>query len=444
MNLPAQVLFCMKTLEKTGHAVYAVGGCVRDFLLHKIPSDYDLCTSASPEETEQAFAGYPLVLAGKKHGTVGVILDGNVTEITTFRKDGSYTDSRRPDWVDFVPDIETDLARRDFTVNAMAYSPSRGFCDPFGGREDLNARILRTVGDPAARFREDPLRILRGLRFALTYDLSPEEATLEAMLTMAPLLQKLAAERIWAEFSRILPRLTAEAFVTYEPILGAVIPELTDTFDYDQRNFHHHLTLDRHIAQVTAALPEDPALRLAGLLHDIGKPACFFMDKEGVGHFWGHDTVSAEMADTILRRLKVPNAIREETVTLVQQHMTLIPPDKRVLRRRIGKFGEETFRKMLILQKADAMATTANKENLCRFFDSLWKLLEEIQEEDACFKISDLAVDGNDLIKLGFRPGPGLGEALNALLHLVQNEEVPNEASALKEAAAEILKEESL
>ena len=265
MFLPDYILTCIDSLEEAGFQAWAVGGCVRDAILGLTPNDYDLCTDALPEQTEAIFSGYPLILNGKKHGTVAVILDKNVVEITTFRTEGDYRDNRHPEWVKFVPDIKEDLARRDFTVNAMAYSPKRGFADPFGGREDLKNFILRAVGDPERRFREDSLRILRGARFAVKYRLEPEAATEEAMKDLAPLMDNLARERVWDELCKLILLADAEDLLRFAPVITQVIPELKPQLGYDQSNHHHIHDLFTHTALVTAAMPQN-------LLHHIILP----------------------------------------------------------------------------------------------------------------------------------------------------------------------------
>ena len=247
MILPEYITQCLSALESAGFAAYAVGGCVRDACLGLTPHDYDLCTAALPEQTETVFADHKLVLAGKKHGTVGVVTPCGVVEITTFRREGDYLDNRHPEWVEFVPDIKEDLARRDFTVNAMAYSPIRGFADPFGGRQDLKQGILRAVGDPVQRFREDSLRILRGIRFAVRYDLQVEEATMEAMVSQAHLMDNLARERVFEELNKLLPLVDAGDLLTFGPLLAAVIPELKPLIGFDQRSPHHAYDLYTHV-----------------------------------------------------------------------------------------------------------------------------------------------------------------------------------------------------
>ena len=436
MKLPVYVLDCIEALESRGFAAYAVGGCVRDACLGLEPQDYDLCTNALPEETEAVFADRRLVLAGKKHGTVGVITEAGVVEITTFRTEGGYRDNRHPDWVEFVPDIEKDLARRDFTVNAMAYSPVRGFADPFGGREDLEKRILRAVGDPFARFTEDSLRILRGVRFAVRYGLTPEAETEKAMLELAPLMDNLARERVFEELCKLLPRVDADDLCRYAPILAAVIPELGPTIGFDQRSPHHAYDLFTHIAHVTGATPPDLVLRWAALLHDIGKIPSFTQDETGRGHFYGHASVGADMADAVLRRLKAPTALREDAVGLIRNHMNRLEPEKKFLRRWVGRLGWDTIEKLLLLQEADMGSKGTGKPEEMEQFAAIRGVLEEIRKENACLRLKDLAVNGHDLMALGYS-GKDVGLRLNMLLEQVIDERLPNEKEALLTAAKE-------
>ena len=430
MILPEYVRACLDALENAGFAAYAVGGCVRDACLGLTPQDYDLCTAALPEQTEAVFAGRKLVLAGKKHGTVGVVTDCGVVEITTFRTEGAYRDNRHPDWVAFVPAIEQDLARRDFTVNAMAYSPNRGFADPFGGREDLKKRLLRAVGDPARRFREDSLRILRGARFAAKYGLRVEKATWEAMVAQSPLMDNLARERVFEELCKLLPLLTVETMDLFAPILAAVIPELAPMIGFDQHSPHHAYDLYTHVAHVVAAVPKDLTLRWAALLHDIGKVPTFTRDATGRGHFYGHAPKGAEMAETVLRRLKAPATLRERVVLLIGKHMTRLEPDKKALRRQLGRLGWETVEQLLWLQEADMGSKgTGNPEEM-GIFSKIREVLEEIRAENACLTLKDLAVNGYDLQALGLT-GRAIGQCLNILLEKVLEEELPNEREAL-------------
>lgn len=287
MKLPSYVLECLNALEAAGYPAYVVGGCVRDACLGLQPHDYDICTAAVPQQTEAVFAGKKLVLAGEKHGTVGVVTAGGVVEITTFRTEGAYRDNRHPDWVKFVDSVESDLARRDYTVNAMAYSPTRGFADPFGGRGDLESKVLRAVGDPVTRFQEDSLRILRGVRFAVKYGLTVDPATEDAMESQAQLMDNLAEERVFDELCKLLPLVSAEDLCRFAPILGAVIPELQPMIGFDQHSPHHAYDLFTHTAHVTAGVSANLTLRWAALLHDTGKVATFTRDATGRGHFYG-------------------------------------------------------------------------------------------------------------------------------------------------------------
>ena len=439
MFLPEHVASCIQALEQAGFCAYAVGGCVRDSLLGLTPHDYDLCTNALPEQTAQVFAHHTLVRSGEKHGTIGVVFGKEVIEITTFRTEGGYTDSRHPDWVRFVPDLTEDLARRDFTVNAMAYSPKEGYFDPFGGQNDLKSKILRTVGDPTARFTEDSLRILRGVRFAVRFDLQPETDTLKAMFSLADHMDKLAAERIFDELCKLLPLVKAEDLLQFAPVLTAVIPELAPSVGFLQHTPHHRYDVFTHTAYVTEHVAPNLALRWAALLHDIGKPAAFTMDEQGRGHFKGHATQSAQMAESVLRRLKAPNALREQVVFLVSQHMTPLEPDKRLLRRRLGQYGEQAVRQLLALQEADFCSKGMAEEP--DFFRQTSRTLEEVLSEQACLTIQDLALNGTDLLGLGFAPGPAMGTCLAYLLRQVQDECISNQRDVLLEKASRWLSE---
>ena len=428
MFLPEYVRQCMQALENQGFACYAVGGCVRDALLGLTPQDYDLCTDALPETTRQLFADHTLVLAGEKHGTVGVVTEGGLVEITTFRTEGDYTDSRHPGWVEFVKTIEGDLSRRDFTVNAMAWSPSRGLADPFEGQADLQSHVLRAVGDATARFTEDALRILRGVRFAVRYQLVPDEATLQAMFHCAPLLDNIARERVFEELCKLLPLVSAKDLSTFAPILSRVIPELAPTLGFQQHNSHHIYDVFTHTAYVCAATPPDLALRWAALLHDIGKVSTFFIGEDGEGHFYRHDRVGAQLVDEILLRLKAPTALREEVVFLVRHHMSRPEPDKRLLRRYLSRWGEERLHKLLLLQQADLSSKGVPSEPFP--YQEIVALIREVIEENSCLTLRGLAVDGNDLIALGLS-GKEIGDCLRTLLDKVLDEELPNEKSAL-------------
>ncbi len=438
MRLPENVSYCIAALEAASYPTYAVGGCVRDAVLGLTPHDFDLCTAALPEEIQSVFADRSLVLAGLKHGTVGVIFPDGVVEITTFRTEGGYADCRHPDWVRFVPNVEEDLARRDFTVNAMAWSPTRGFADPFGGENDLKNHILRAVGDPTARFQEDSLRILRGARFAAKYRLTPDPETEHAMIALAPLMENLARERVFSELCKLLTDATAEDLLRWQPLITQVIPELAPTVGFDQHSSYHAYDLYTHIAHVTAASADTLASRWAALLHDVGKVATFTLDAAGHGHFYGHAQLGADIANEILLRLKAPTALRQQVVALVKQHMTRLEPDKKLLRRWLSRLGRDTVLALLALQEADMGSKGTGIPEALADYREIHALLDEIQEENACLTLKDLAIDGHDLMKLGFA-GKQIGDCLNRLLEQVLDEQLPNEATALLTAAQTLL-----
>ena len=437
MKLPEKILTILDRLESRGYEAWVVGGCVRDSLLHLTPHDYDICTSALPAQTREAFSDRRLVLAGEKHGTVGVIADGEVIEITTFRTEGDYQDARHPGWVKFVPDIREDLSRRDFTVNAMAYSPVRGYADPFGGAEDLRNHILRAVGDPRERFREDALRILRGMRFSARFRLEPEPETEKAMLEERFLLDRIARERVMEELSGFLCRADTDDLLRWAEIIGQVVPPLADAIGFDQHSPHHAYDVFTHTAHVTAALPRERLMRWAGLLHDVAKPACFTRDETGRGHFAGHAQEGARMAGEILTVLRAPNEMREEICWLISHHMDFYPAEEKTARRLLSRHGKDRMERLLTLQMADwgSKGIPVNEE-IPNSLVALWNQLEELSEREGTLNLHTLAVNGGDLLELGFAPGKQLGDTLNSLLNLVINGSLPNEREPLLREAS--------
>ena len=426
MYIPNSVLELMNKLEEAGYEAWVVGGCVRDHLMGNAPHDYDCCTAAEPDVMQTLFSDRQLVLAGLKHGTVGVVTDSGVVEITTFRTEGGYLDSRHPDWVRFVRDIREDLARRDFTVNAMAYSPRRGLCDPFGGQADLTNGLLRAVGDPAQRFREDALRILRGLRFAARFGFRIEENTREAMHTEIAGLDSLARERVLVELEGFLLSARAQDILAGAELLLRVIPELAPQLGFDQKNPHHEHDIFTHTALVVERSPKDPVMRMAALLHDVGKPATFSLDKKGIGHFYGHAKVGAELAADILRRLKTSNALREEVVWLIAHHMDRFPCDEKSARRCLSKNGLARMERLTKLQMADFGGKVDEGD-----LDEWLALLREVDRREGALTLKTLAIKGGDLMTLGIAPGREIGRILNGLLSLVLAGELPNEREKL-------------
>ena len=435
VTLPGPVKECLDRLEKNGYAAYAVGGCVRDALMGREPHDYDLCTAAKPDEIQRIFADRTQVLSGLKHGTVGISTDIGLIEITTFRTEGTYSDARHPDWVAFVEDIDEDLARRDFTVNAMAYSPRRGLRDPFGGAEDLKKKILRAVGDPERRFTEDALRILRGVRFSAREHLKIEENTEKCMFSLKENLNLLARERVYDELCKLITLADTDLLLRYGPILAEAVPVLKPTLGFDQHSPHHVYDVYGHTARVVAQVPSELVIRWAALLHDVGKPVCFTADETGRGHFHGHAEVGADLADRALRDLKAPTALREQVVTLIRLHMTPMPPDRKVLRRRVSRYGMETVERLLTLQEADFSGKGTGMGDPGPDFAAVEAVLERIRQENACLSLRDLAVKGSDLMDLGFPAGKELGACLDYLLSCVVEETLPNDKIALAAAA---------
>lgn len=440
MTLPQDVRYLMDKLERAGFTVYAVGGCVRDALLELTPHDYDLCTNAVPEQICQVFSDHQLVRSGEKHGTVGVVMEHTVYEITTYRTEGSYSDNRHPDAVTFVDRIEDDLARRDFTVNAMAYHPKTGYTDPFGGQKDLQNGILRAVGQPETRFQEDALRILRGVRFACRFRLTPEQETMKAMKRLSPLMDHLAKERVYSELTQILCLMEGKDLITYREMILQVIPELRESVRFMQHNPHHAYDVYTHTAYVLSATDGIPALRWAALLHDVGKPQTFTQDEKGVGHFYGHAQESAKIANEILHRLKAPTSLREQVVFLVEHHMDNFCADKNTLRKQLSKYGSENLRLLIALHQADRGGKgTGKRGRTDRRYEKLLRLLDQLEAEEGRLQIRDLAIDGHDLLALGFESGPALGDCQKQLLELVLSGEIPNEKEPLTQKAREIL-----
>lgn len=438
MKLPANVKKCITMLEKQGFTAYAVGGCVRDAFMGLKPHDYDLCTSATPEEICEVFRKFKLIRAGEKHGTIGVLMDDTVYEITTYRTEKGYADNRHPDQVTFVDQIDADLSRRDFTINAMAYHPDSGYLDPCHGQQDIMAHTLRTVGNPETRFQEDALRILRGVRFACRFRLDVDRNTMKAMKKQAELLDNLARERVYSELTQLLCYVCEGDLKRFSPVILQVLPELKASVGFQQHSVHHAYDVFTHTEHVVAAVEPHPALRWAALLHDVGKPQTFQKDEQGQGHFHGHAQASAQIAWDILTRMRASTALREQVAFLILHHMDAIPEDKAQLAKKLSKYGADNMKKLIALQMADDAGKGKKKVNI-QHYKKVFKVLEEIEKQNVCLQIKDLAIDGHDLMDLGFEAGPALGQCEKQLLELVLSGEIPNEKEALLEKAKEIL-----
>lgn len=440
MNLPLSpgAAKALALLQAAGYEAWIVGGCVRDALLGLPPKDYDLTTSALPEETQRIFAAYPRIETGLRHGTVTVLLEGEPLEITTYRVDGVYSDARHPDGVTFTRSLRQDAARRDFTINAMAYAPGQGLQDFFGGQADLARGILRAVGTAEKRFREDALRILRALRFASVLDFTLEGETARAARACAPLLAAVSAERVSGELGKLLcGKAAGRVLREYPDVLGVVLPEILPMVGLDHRNAYHCYDVWTHTAVAVDHVPPELPLRLAMLLHDIGKPDTFSLGEDGQGHFYGHPRCSVELAEKILTRLRFPRRTRERVLTLVRYHDAVLEESPQRVRRWLNKLGPEVFFDLLAIQGGDA---AAQAPAYCTRLDHLRRLetlARQVLDQAPCLTVRDLAVGGEDLLALGYR-GPAIGRALRALLDQVLSETVSNEKNALLQRLAQM------
>lgn len=440
---PELALYLLEKLHRAGYEAYIVGGCVRDSLLGRTPGDWDICTSARPEEMETLFAGQRLLLKGKKHGTVAVVLDGKSWEMTTFRQDGHYTDGRHPDCVHFVPCLREDLARRDFTVNAMAWSPTEGLIDLFGGQQDLNDGILRCVGDPVARFDEDALRILRAVRFAAQLGFRLDPATADAALQARMSVRCVSAERIFTELDRLLEGFAAGTVLArYGHILTGALPEIEACIGCSQLGRWHCYDVWNHTAAAMGGLDTegmDPrsarVLRWAVLLHDMAKPMCRIADEDGTAHFPGHNQRGARLARQILQRLRAPVYLIDGVVALVAVHDGPLPSSDLEILEQLHQRGPLFWQRLCRLKLAD-LAAHANNEAVAQRCQEVRQFARRMQHlsDTACYTVSGLAITGSDLIAAGLTPGPLVGNTLEWLLQAVMQGSLPNERAALLQA----------
>ena len=432
MKLPPQVNTVFEMMEAAVFEAFLVGGAVRDYVRSGSPAkDWDITTNALPEQVEEVFTGYRIIETGLKHGTVTVMIDHEPLEITTYRIDGDYTDHRHPDSVSFTRNLKDDLARRDFTMNALVYNPRTGIVDLVGGQEDIESGVIRCVGDPDRRFQEDGLRMLRALRFASVYEMKIEEQTAAAIHRNKHLLKGIAAERIQAEVTRILcGKGVADVLRSFADVLAIPIPELAPMFGFDQHNPHHDKDIWNHTIAVATSIRPEPVLRWAALLHDIGKPSCFSIAEDGVGHFFGHADESKTLAENILTRLRFDNVGKERIVRLVRYHDMPIMADRKLVKRLLSKHGEEAAWQLIELHKADTLGQSAICRHRLTIFDEVYALMDEIIQEESCFSLKDLTVNGNDMMTLGFQ-GPTIGLMLQECLDAVLDERIPNEHEAL-------------
>lgn len=489
MLLERKESIALKTLTEAGYEAYFVGGCVRDALMMAAEKqmtevecgernsdagicvgDIDVTTNALPQQVKEVFAECRVIETGIKHGTVTVLVPkedphgredecGSAAagvsadtytpvEITTYRSDGTYSDSRHPDSVNFVRCLEEDLARRDFTVNAMACDLEGNIVDLYGGQQDLDAKIIRTVGEPDKRFQEDALRIMRGLRFAAVLGFEIEEETAAAMFRNRVLLENVSAERVFVELKKLLAgKYAGDVLRKYVDILDGVLPELAAMKGFQQHNPYHKYDVLEHCIRAMEAVRTTPEnrqyMKMAVLFHDMGKPDTYFMDDEGIGHFYGHPKKSEEMVRRVLGRLKADKATIERVAVLVKYHDLIFDKDERLLKRWMNRLGADVLREILEIKLADNIGTGNMSPELGQKFAEIRDMMGDILAQQQCFSLKDLAVSGNDLIAEGLKPGPELGRVLNELLEAVIDGECENEKEALMEMAHKIVEREA-
>lgn len=431
IRIPGGAGFIMSLLAAEGFDAYAVGGCVRDSLLGLEPHDWDICTDARPGDVLRACERRRIrtVETGLRHGTVTAVLDGVGYEVTTYRVDGAYSDGRHPDGVTFTGSLTGDLARRDFTVNAMAYNEKAGLVDPFGGREALRDKTIACVGDPSDRFGEDVLRIMRALRFASVYGFRIDRGTELAIHRLAPSLRRISPERVSAELRRLLcGRGVLDVLLGYADVVTVIIPELAPCVGFNQNNPWHRYDVYEHTARAVAAYAgDDVAVKMALLLHDAGKPRCYTEDGRG-SHFYGHGALGRGIADEVTRRLRFDNRTRAEVLDLVLYHDADIEPAPRAARRWLNRIGKDRLRQLIQVRMADIRAQAENTQaprlERCRALEAL---ADGVIGQKQCFSLKDLAIHGGDVMALGAPEGKIVGDTLRHVLEAVIDGSVPNE-----------------
>lgn len=432
INMPQAVKEIIATLQQNNFEAYAVGGCVRDSILGREPNDWDITTSASPEEVKALFRR--TIDTGIEHGTVTIMIDKVGYEVTTYRIDGKYEDGRHPTEVTFTRNLKEDLLRRDFTINAMAYNDTDGLVDIFGGLEDIERKVIRCVGDPRARFTEDALRLMRAVRFAAQLGYTIEEETREAMKEIAGNLTKISAERIQVELVKTLvspnPFMMKDAYEL--GLTKYFMPEFDLAMETEQHNRHHMYTVGEHSLVATGHIRADKMLRLTMLMHDFGKPLCITTDEEGIDHYYGHPAKSEEMAEEILHRLKFDNDTIRKVCILIRHHDERIVPGLKYMRRAMARIGEEAFPELFEVQEADISAQSSYKRDIKLVnLEANRRDYEEICAKKQCVSKATLAVSGKDLIACGMKPGKEIGAVLDAMLQDVIESPEHNEKEYL-------------
>lgn len=425
-EIPEFTLKAIEMLENSSFEAYIVGGCVRDFIMNIQPHDFDIASNALPKQIKAVFSGYTVIATGEKHGTVTVIINGEAIEITTYRIDGNYTDSRHPDKVSFSPYLEEDLKRRDFTINAMAMDTKGNITDLFGGRNDIKNGIIKAVGNAKKRFEEDALRILRALRFASRLGFVLDKATSDSVHECKDLLKNISSERIRDEFIGIILGKHSEKILRqYRDVIAVFIPEIIPCFEFEQHSPYHKYDVWEHTVHAVSSCANRQNVKLAMFFHDIAKPDCYKPDDTGRGHFKGHPLKSAEKAETIMHRLKFPKKIIKNTSELISRHSDKLE-SRYEIRRMVGELGFESALDLIDVQRADSLS----KQDFCRKrlekSDAQEKIIREIIVNRECISIRQLDVNGSDILKLGFC-GSEIRAVLEELLKTVMKDEIENE-----------------
>lgn len=430
IEVPAPVYFIIQELEKCGHEAYMVGGCVRDSVLGRKPHDYDICTSATPDEILKVFPNEEIIPTGLQHGTVTILINKEPFEVTTYRIDGDYSDNRRPDNVTFTKNLVEDLRRRDFTINAMAYNPRIGLIDPFNGLEDIKEEKIRCVGSAKDRFGEDTLRILRAIRFAPQFGFVIEPDTDWEIHQQHKKLENISVERINSEFCKIV---SSDSFcvqlLLYKDVFSLFIPELKSMFDFQQNNPYHAYDVFGHtVHAIKQCNSDDLVVKLAVFFHDFGKPHSYQDGEDGIRHFKGHGKVSAEITDSIMKRLRFDNETRNNVVELVYYHDATFEVGNKYVKRWLNKIGEKQFRRLLEIRKADIKGQKPDyEESRIEKVNNIENILVEILSEKSCFSLKDLAVNGNDVKEvMKLKESKDIGYWLNEILKRVIDGELEN------------------
>lgn len=437
-NIPPNANKIIKTLQHNGFKAYVVGGAVRDSILGRNVHDWDICTSATPDEMLRVFKNEKVIETGLQHGTITIVIDDEPYECTSFRIDGSYSDNRRPDNVTFTDDLIEDLKRRDFTINAMAYNDDEGLIDPFGGFKDIHYGLIRCVGSAKERFEEDALRILRAIRFSVQLNFSIKSETDYEIHRQYKSLKNIAIERINSEFCKMASSYYFYSVISkYINVFSVFIPEIYSMNKFNQCNPYHDFDVLSHTKY---ALEErercDLITTLAIFFHDFGKPHCYQCDTDGTKHFKGHAKESAKITDCIMKRLRFDNETRNKVVELVSYHDATFEVGEKYVKRWLNKLGEKQFRRLLKVRKADIKGQKI-------FYDTerveqiqlIEETLEDVLNKKECFSLRDLEIDGNDLINIGYKPGKEIGVVLKTLLDLVINGEIINKKEILLDIA---------